>query len=114
FQRPPVVFIQKGIEAVRSGILAKEADSAAREFIKEAGYGDNFGHGLGHGVGLEIHEDPTLSPRGDIVLKDGMVVTVEPGIYVTDLGGVRIEDMVVVNGDSALVLTKSPKEMIIL
>lgn len=105
---------RKGLEAVRSGILAKEADSAAREFIKEAGYGDNFGHGLGHGVGLEIHEDPTLSPRGDIVLKDGMVVTVEPGIYVTGLGGVRIEDMAVVNGDTVLVLTKSPKEMIVL
>jgi len=105
---------RRGLEAVRNGILAKEADSAAREFIKEAGYGDNFGHGLGHGVGLEIHEDPTLSFRGDIVLKDGMVVTVEPGIYVADLGGVRIEDVAVVNGDNALVLTKSPKEMIIL
>lgn len=105
---------RKGLEAVKSGILAKEADQAARDFIKEAGYDDNFGHGLGHGVGLEIHEDPTLSFRSDMVLKDGMVVTVEPGIYVPDLGGVRIEDMVVVNGDNALVLTKSPKEPIVL
>lgn len=105
---------RKGLESVKSGILAKEADLAARDFINEAGYGDNFGHGLGHGVGLEIHEDPTLSIRGDMVLKDGMVVTVEPGIYIPDLGGVRIEDMVVVNGENALVLTGSPKEMIIL
>ena len=105
---------RKGLEAVKSGILAKEADQAARDFIKEAGYDDNFGHGLGHGVGLEIHEDPTLSFRSDMVLIYGMVVTVEPGIYVPDLGGVRIEDMVVVNGDNALVLTKSPKEPIVL
>ena len=73
---------------------AKETDLAARNFIKEAGYGDYFGHGLGHGVGLEIHEDPTLSFKGDMVLKDGMVVTVEP-IYIMDIGGVRIDVAVV-------------------
>ncbi len=105
---------KKGIEAVKSGVSGKEIDSIARGVINEAGYGSNFGHGLGHGVGLEIHEDPTLSQRGDIILRDGMVVTVEPGIYVAETGGVRIEDMTVVNGESAIVLTASPKEMIIL
>jgi len=103
-----------GLKAVRSGLPGKQIDAAARKYISDAGYGDNFGHGLGHGVGLEIHEDPTLSVRGDIILEDGMVVTVEPGIYIAGLGGVRIEDMVVVSGESATVLTASPKEMIIL
>jgi Xaa-Pro aminopeptidase len=105
---------QKGLAAVTSGIPAKEADLIVRDFIRQKGYGDNFGHGLGHGVGLEIHEDPSLSFKSDMVLRDNMVVTVEPGIYIPDLGGVRIEDMVVVSGDAALVLTKSPKDMIIL
>jgi len=103
-----------GLEAVKSGVSGKEADSIARNYIADAGYGDNFGHGLGHGVGLDIHEEPRLSPRGDAILRDGMVVTGEPGIYIPGLGGVRIEDMVVVRGGSAVVLTSSSKEMIIL
>lgn len=103
-----------GIEAVKCGMSGKEIDTVSREFIQKAGYGEYFGHGLGHGVGLEIHEDPTLSMRGDIILKDGMVVTVEPGIYIPDLGGVRIEDMVVADGTKARVLTASTKEMIVL
>jgi Xaa-Pro aminopeptidase len=104
----------KGIAAVRQGILGKDADAVARAAITEAGHGDNFGHGLGHGVGLEIHEEPMLSMRGTVELRDGMVVTVEPGIYVPGLGGVRIEDMVVVNGDSARILTTAPKEFTVL
>ncbi len=104
----------KGLEAVASDRSGMEIDAVARGFINEAGYGDYFGHGLGHGVGLEIHEDPTLSMRGDMILKDGMIVTVEPGIYMPDLGGVRIEDMVVVDGMKAQVLTTSTNEMIIL
>lgn len=103
-----------GLEAVKSGRAGKEVDAASREFIRKAGYGDYFGHGLGHGVGLEIHEDPTLSVRGDMILQDGMVATVEPGIYIPDLGGVRIEDMVVVHGEKARILTASTKEMIVL
>ena len=103
-----------GLKAVKKDRSGIEIDAAARGYIREAGYGERFGHGLGHGVGLEIHEDPTLSPRGDIVLQDGMVVTVEPGIYIPDLGGVRIEDMVVVDGMNARVLTASTKEMIVL
>jgi Xaa-Pro aminopeptidase len=104
----------KGVAAVKQGITGKEVDTAARNVIANAGFGDNFGHGLGHGVGLEIHEEPMLSMRGVIELKDGMVVTVEPGIYVTGLGGVRIEDMVVVNGETARVLTSAPKELIVI
>ena len=104
----------KGLQAVKAEMSGKSVDAVAREFIAEAGYRDYFGHGLGHGVGLEIHEDPALSTRGDMILKDGMVVTVEPGIYIPKLGGVRIEDMVVVDGASAQVLTASTKEMIVL
>lgn len=104
----------KGLEGVKKGIIGREVDSVVRTIISEAGFGDNFGHGLGHGVGLEIHEEPMLSMRGYIELKDGMVVTVEPGIYVSGLGGVRIEDMVVVNGDTPDILTTASKEMTIL
>ena len=104
----------KGLEAVNSDLTGKEVDSIVRNEIAAAGFGNNFGHGLGHGVGLEIHEEPTLSMRGYIELKDSMVVTIEPGIYVTGLGGVRIEDMVVVNGEAPHILTSATKEMIIL
>ena len=104
----------KGIQAVKQGLTGREVDSIARKVITDSGFGEHFGHGLGHGVGLEIHEEPMLSIRGNIELNDGMVVTVEPGIYVAGLGGVRIEDMVVVNGDTPAVLTSSTKEMIIL
>lgn len=104
----------KGLEGVKKGLTGREVDSVVRTMIAEAGFGDNFGHGLGHGVGLEIHEEPMLSMRGYVELKDGMVVTVEPGIYVTGLGGVRIEDMVVVNGETPHILTAATKEMIIL
>lgn len=104
----------KGIEAVKQGSIAKDVDKIARDHIVNEGFGDYFGHGLGHGVGLEIHEEPTLSTRGSIELLNGMVVTVEPGIYIAGLGGVRIEDMVVVNGEAPDVLTASTKEMIVL
>lgn len=104
----------KGLEAVRGGISGRDVDAVVRAFIAEAGYDGKFGHGLGHGVGLEIHEDPTLSMRGDQVLQEQMIVTVEPGIYIPGLGGVRIEDMLVVNNDGATVLTRSKKELIII
>lgn len=99
---------------VKKGANGKDIDSIARNFIAQKGYGGNFGHGLGHGVGLEIHEEPRLSMTAGKALKNGMVVTVEPGIYIDGLGGVRIEDMVVVNGEVPLVLTSSTKEMIVL
>ena len=77
--------------------------------ISEAGYGDEFGHGLGHGVGLAVHEHPMVVPNSGDVIEDGMVFTVEPGIYISGWGGVRIEDMVVMENGRARVLTVSPK-----
>ncbi|WP_223922032.1 Xaa-Pro peptidase family protein [Geobacter sp. AOG2] len=102
------------IAAVRPGISCKELDTVAREYIRERGYGDYFGHGLGHGVGLDIHEKPVLSPRGDAVVAEGMVFTIEPGIYIPGFGGVRIEDTVAVTADGCRVLTTAPKDLFIL
>ena len=102
------------VEGAKKGFTGKEIDSIARDIIDKNGYGKNFGHGLGHGVGLEVHEKPSISKRGDIIMKNGMVVTIEPGIYVENLGGVRIEDMVVIDHDTPIVLTKSSKELIVL
>lgn len=100
------------LEAVRPGKTGAEIDAIARDIITEAGYGDNFGHGLGHGVGLAIHEGPTLSWRAvDHVLEPGMLVTIEPGIYLPGWGGVRIEDLVVVTDDGCEILTKTSKEL---
>lgn len=99
-------------EAIRPGITGIEADKAARDLIHRKGYGEFFGHGLGHGVGLEVHEAPRLSPSGKDVLGAGMVVTNEPGIYLPDFGGVRIEDLIVVTDDRNRILSKSPKELI--
>ena len=95
----------RAIEAVRPGVKACEVDSAARETIKNAGYGDYFGHGTGHGVGLAIHEKPVVSSFSDALLDEGMVITIEPGIYIPDWGGIRIEDMVLVTHDGCEVLT---------
>ena len=103
---------QKGLDTIRAGILGRDADRAARAVIEEAGYGRFFGHALGHGVGLLIHELPNLSPRCEIRLEPGMVVTCEPGIYVPGLGGVRIEDMVRVTGDGMENLTRLSKELL--
>jgi Xaa-Pro aminopeptidase len=105
---------EAGVEAVRAGMGYKELDELARNIIADAGYGDFFGHGLGHGVGMNVHELPTLSPKGEGVLKPGMVVTVEPGIYLPGWGGVRIEDLVVVRDGAPQVLTKFPKELVVL
>ncbi|HTU15910.1 MAG TPA: aminopeptidase P family protein [Solirubrobacterales bacterium] len=86
----------RALAAVRAGAIASDVDAVARDIIKDAGYGENFGHGLGHGVGLEVHEGPRLGTRSEDVLAVGEVVTIEPGIYVSGLTGVRIEDLVVV------------------
>jgi Xaa-Pro aminopeptidase/Xaa-Pro dipeptidase len=104
---------QAGLAAVRAGVKASAVDAAARKVIESHGYGEYFGHGTGHGVGLAVHEGPRLSPRDDTVLQEGMVVTVEPGIYLPGTGGVRIEDSVVVERDGCRVLTKSPKNKLI-
>lgn len=104
----------KAVEAVRAGASAKEIDALSRMLLKEADLDQYFGHSLGHGVGLEIHELPTLSPKSDTILKEGMVVTVEPGVYLPQKGGVRIEDTVVVTADGCRLLTRSPKVLTIL
>ncbi|MEE1012981.1 MAG: Xaa-Pro peptidase family protein [Clostridia bacterium] len=105
---------QTGLDSIRAGITGKEADTAARRVIADAGYGAFFGHSLGHGVGLLIHELPNLSPRSETVLQPGMIVTCEPGIYVPGLGGVRIEDMVCVTEDGMENLTHLSKDLLIL
>ncbi len=102
------------IEAVRPGISCKDLDEIARSYIRDKGYGNNFGHGLGHGIGLEIHEMPTLSPRGAAVLEEGMTITIEPGIYIPGFGGVRIEDTLVVTGDGCRVITSADKQLLVL
>ena len=100
---------QTAIENVRSGMTAGEADGLARAVIEEAGYGDKFGHSLGHGVGLEIHERPGVGPNSPVVLEDGMPFTIEPGIYISGWGGVRIEDIVVLEQGRARVISHAPK-----
>jgi Xaa-Pro aminopeptidase len=102
----------RAIEAVKPGIRCRELDEVARSYIRQQGYGDFFGHGLGHGVGLDIHEKPVISPRSDAVVEEGMVFTIEPGIYIPGFGGVRIEDTVAVTADGCVVLTQAPKELI--
>lgn len=104
----------RGLGGIRAGITGKEADALTRDYITEKGYGQYFGHSTGHGIGLEIHEGPGLSFRSDTVLEPGMAVTVEPGIYIAGLGGVRIEDDVIVTKEGNEILTHSPKELIIL
>ncbi len=101
----------KAIEAVRPGVKASYIDSAARGFIKKAGYSRYFGHGTGHGVGLAVHEWPNISPYNDDVIEEGMVFTIEPGIYIPGWGGVRIEDMVLVTKNGCEVLTEMSKEL---
>ncbi|MBM9518375.1 aminopeptidase P family protein [Desulforhopalus vacuolatus] len=88
-----------GMEAIRAGVTGASVDKTARKVIEDAGYGKYFGHGLGHGVGLAVHEEPRLSRLNNKKLKAGMIVTVEPGIYIPEWGGIRIEDMVVVRED---------------
>lgn len=101
-----------GLRAVRQGMGVRELDATVRSIIEAAGYGFAFGHGLGHGVGLEIHEEPRLSPKGEGQLTSGMIVTVEPGIYLPGWGGVRIEDLVLVEETGARVLSKTGKDLV--
>jgi Xaa-Pro aminopeptidase len=104
----------RAFEAVRPGVQFKDIDSVAREYISQKGYGDYFGHGLGHGVGLDIHEKPVVSFRSEDVVREGMVFTIEPGIYLPGWGGVRIEDLVVATSDGCRLLSRVPKDLIVL
>ena len=104
---------ETGISAVKAGVPANAVDKAAREVIKAYGYGEYFGHSTGHGVGLAIHENPTVSFINDTVLQSGMVITIEPGIYLPGIGGVRIEDSLVVEENGCRLLTFSPKDKFI-
>ena len=102
------------IDAVKPGVVCRDIDKIARDIIYGAGYEGCFGHGLGHSVGVEIHEKPLFNTRCDTVLKEGTVMTVEPGIYLENKFGVRIEDMVVAVKDGCKILTNSRKDLIIL
>lgn len=102
------------LAGLKAGITGREGDAFARQIITDAGYGPNFGHGLGHSVGLEIHESPRLSPADPSVLKAGVAITVEPGIYIPGWGGVRIEDTVVITENGCDNLTESPKDLLVL
>jgi Xaa-Pro aminopeptidase len=98
-------------EGIRPGMTGHDADALARSIIADAGYGDEFGHGLGHGVGLAIHEAPRLARESEDVLEPGNIVTIEPGIYLPGVGGVRIEDLAVVRENGVELLTSFPKEL---
>ncbi|WP_042698698.1 Xaa-Pro dipeptidase PepQ [Thermococcus sp. PK] len=103
---------KKAVEEAKPGMTAKELDSVARKIIEEYGYGDKFIHSLGHGIGLQVHEWPRVSQLDETVLKEGMVVTIEPGIYIPKFGGVRIEDTIVITKNGAKRLTKTDRELI--
>jgi Xaa-Pro aminopeptidase len=103
-----------GVRQIKAGLTAKQADALCRDYITSKGYGKYFGHSTGHGIGLEVHEGPSLSMRVDALLEPSMVVTVEPGIYLPGVGGVRIEDDVVLTETGNEILTKSRKELLII
>jgi len=105
---------QRSLSAVRAGAATAEVDAVARDYLKQAGYGEYFTHGLGHGVGLQIHEQPRLSPKDHHILQEGMVVTVEPGLYLAGRGGVRIEDTVLVTAQGCEILTPVAKDLLVI
>ena len=102
---------EAAIEAVKPGVTAMELDKTARDIITEAGYGEYFTHRLGHGLGISVHEFPSITGVNDMKLEEGMVFTIEPGIYNPEITGVRIEDDVVVTEDGVEVLTKFPERI---
>ena len=100
---------REAVTRVRAGVSSADIDAAARGFLADKGYGDFFTHGTGHGVGLNVHEPPVLSPLGETMLEQGMVITIEPGVYIPGWGGVRVEDMVLVEEDGGSLLTTLSK-----
>ncbi|MCR8969328.1 Xaa-Pro peptidase family protein [Facklamia sp. 7083-14-GEN3] len=105
---------QRVIREAKAGMTGKEVDALARDYITEKGYGEYFGHSTGHGVGLNVHEGPAVSSRSEAVMKTNMVITDEPGIYLPGIGGVRIEDDLIVQEDRVISINRSPKELIII
>ena len=103
-----------GIAAARAGVLGKDIDAASRKVIADAGYGEYFGHGFGHCLGLDIHEPPFAGPRGEAPLPAGALSSAEPGIYLPGRFGVRIEDVMIIRADHAEVITKAPKDELII
>jgi Xaa-Pro aminopeptidase len=102
----------RGLEAARAGVEAKQTDAAARTLISDAGLGEKFGHGLGHGVGIDVHEAPSVAATSEDTLVANNVCTIEPGIYLEGIGGVRIEDLVVITNGEPDVLSSFPKELV--
>jgi len=103
---------KRGVEAAKAGITGKALDSVCRDYITKAGYGQYFKHGTGHGLGLDVHEMPRVSQTNSLPLQKGACITIEPGIYITNLGGVRIEDDVILTEDGCFILNEFPKELI--
>jgi len=106
--------LENALSGIKAGMTGKEADALTRDFISEKGYGEYYGHGMGHGIGLYIHEDIFMNPKCEQLIEEGMVLTVEPGIYIPNLGGVRIEDDILLKKDGIEIITKSNKELIVL
>jgi Xaa-Pro aminopeptidase len=104
---------REGVAAVKAGARGRDVDQTCRAVIADAGWADAFIHGTGHGVGLDIHEAPRVASTSEDVLAAGHVVTVEPGVYLAEHGGVRIEDTVVVTDDGCVVLTNAPKDLVV-
>ncbi len=102
---------QKGVQAVREGLPVQALDMIVRGFIEDKGYGDYFRHGTGHGVGVAVHEPPAVTVNGEGLLEENMIITIEPGIYLPNVGGVRLEDMVLVTTNGGEVLTKLRKDL---
>lgn len=102
------------LDKIKAGMKGSDSDKTARDIIELAGYGEEFGHSLGHGVGMEIHEPPYSSPNSNDILRENMIVTVEPGIYIENKFGVRIEDFVIITKDGCKNMTKAPKNLICL
>ncbi|WP_100373446.1 M24 family metallopeptidase [Bacillus sp. FJAT-45037] len=104
----------KGMNGIKPGMTGKEADALTRDYITEQGYGEYFGHSTGHGLGMEVHEGPSLSVKSSTELKPGMIVTVEPGIYIAGVGGTRIEDDTLITETGNKSFTKSTKDLLVL
>ena len=104
---------QTGRKKAKIGVKAGDVDSATRKVIEDYGFGEFFTHRTGHGLGLEIHEEPYIKPESDFRLQKGMTFTIEPGIYIPDLGGIRIEDDVCLSSSGLVSLTNLPRDLVI-